>query len=92
MLVGSRPVLHAQDLLFLYSRSVASERSRMRKVAVTALFGLVFFGCSAKGDSHGAGSGGAMPGTGGATGHVGSGGATAGGGGASSQTGGGAGG
>jgi hypothetical protein len=64
----------------------------MRKVAVTALFGLVFFGCSAKGDSHGAGSGGAMPGTGGATGHVGSGGATAGGGGASSQTGGGAGG
>ena len=67
----------------------------MRKVAVvfvTALFGLGFFGCSAKGDSHGAGSGGAMPGTGGATGHVGSGGATAGGGGASSQTGGGAGG
>ena len=64
----------------------------MRKVAVTALFGLVFFGCSAKGYSHGAGSGGAMPGTGGATGHVGSGGATAGGGGASSQTGGGAGG
>ena len=65
----------------------------MRKVAVvfvTALLGLVFFGCSAKGDSHGAGSGGAMPGTGGATGHVGSGGATAGGG-ASSQTGGGAG-
>jgi len=67
----------------------------MRKVAVvfvTALFGLGFFGCSAKGDSHGAGSGGAMPGTGGATGQVGSGGATAGGGGASSQTGGGAGG
>ena len=67
----------------------------MRKVAmvfVTALLGLVFFGCSAKGDSHGAGSGGAMPGTGGATGQVGSGGATAGGGGASSQTGGGAGG
>ena len=66
----------------------------MRKVAVvfvTALLGLGFFGCSAKGDSHGAGSGGAMPGTGGATGHVGSGGATAGGG-ASSQTGGGAGG
>ena len=65
----------------------------MRKVAVvfvTALLGLGFFGCSAKGDSHGAGSGGAMPGTGGATGHVGSGGATAGGG-ASSQTGGGAG-
>ena len=93
MLAGSRTVLHAQDLLFLYSRSVATERSRMRKVAmvfVTALLGLVFFGCSAKGDSHGAGSGGAMPGTGGATGHVGSGGATAGGG-ASSQTGGGAG-
>ena len=67
----------------------------MRKVAmvfVTALLGLVFFGCSAKGDSHGAGSGGAMPGTGGATGQVGSGGTTAGGGGASSQTGGGAGG
>ena len=67
----------------------------MRKVAVvfvTALFGLGFFGCSAKGDPHGAGSGGAMPGTGGATGQVGSGGATAGGGGASSQTGGGAGG
>jgi hypothetical protein len=67
----------------------------MRKAAVvfvTALFGLGFFGCSAKGDSHGAGSGGAMPGTGGATGQVGSGGATAGGGGASSQTGGGAGG
>jgi len=67
----------------------------MRKVAVvfvTALLGLGFFGCSAKGDSHGAGSGGAMPGTGGATGQVGSGGATAGGGGASSQTGGGAGG
>ena len=67
----------------------------MRKVAVvfvTALFGLGFFGCSSKGDSHGAGSGGAMPGTGGATGQVGSGGATAGGGGASSQTGGGAGG
>ena len=67
----------------------------MRKVAVvfvTALFGLGFFGCSAKGDSHGAGSGGAMPGTGGATGQVGSGGTTAGGGGASSQTGGGAGG
>jgi hypothetical protein len=64
----------------------------MRKVAVvfvTALLGLGFFGCSAKGDSHGAGSGGAMPGTGGATGQVGSGGATAGGGGASSQTGGG---
>ena len=67
----------------------------MRKVAVvfvTALFGLGFFGCSAKGDSHGAGSGGAMPETGGATGQIGSGGATAGGGGASSQTGGGAGG
>ena len=67
----------------------------MRKVAVvfvTALLGLGFFGCSAKGDSHGAGSGGAMPGTGGATGQVGSGGTTAGGGGASSQTGGGAGG
>ena len=67
----------------------------MRKVAVvfvTALLGLGFFGCSAKGDPHGAGSGGAMPGTGGATGQVGSGGATAGGGGASSQTGGGAGG
>ena len=67
----------------------------MRKVAmvfVTALLGLGFFGCSAKGDSHGAGSGGAMPGTGGATGQVGSGGATAGGGGASSQAGGGAGG
>ena len=67
----------------------------MRKVAVvfvTALLGLGFFGCSAKGDSHGAGSGGAMPGTGGATGQIGSGGATAGGGGASSQTGGGAGG
>ena len=95
MLAGSRTVLHAQDLLFLYSRSVATERSRMRKVAVvfvTALFGLGFFGCSAKGDSHGAGSGGAMPGTGGATGQVGSGGATAGGGGASSQTGGGVGG
>ena len=95
MLAGSRTVLHAQDLLFLYSRSVATERSRMRKVAVvfvTALLGLGFFGCSAKGDSHGAGSGGAMPGTGGATGQVGSGGATAGGGGASSQTGGGAGG
>jgi hypothetical protein len=67
----------------------------MRKVAavfVTALFGLGFFGCSAKGDSQGAGSGGAMPGTGGATGQVGSGGATAGGGRASSQTGGGTGG
>ena len=67
----------------------------MRKIAVvfvTALLGLGFFGCSAKDDSHGAGSGGAMTGTGGATGQVGLGGATAGGGGASSQTGGGAGG